>query len=1165
MDVGNIVATLTLKKGEWDSSIAAAKKDNKDLGGFVLNNEASFKKMGTAMTVAGAAVVGSIGMMIKSYVTAGDEIDKMSKRTSFSATSLSELKYALDIAGGSIEGLETGIKIMSNTIVDADRGLATAKLAFDDLGISIEDLKGLSPEEQFFTIANAIAGVENPALQSALAVDMFGRSGTQLLPLLKEGSVEIDRLRKEAHTLGIVFDTEAAAKAAKLKDAQEKLSASIKGVGFTIAQTLVPPLTSLVGKVSDVIVKVQEWTKAHLELTSWITKGALAIGGLMMVLGPLMIALPTLVKSFGLLKVALLPVGTAAMVVGSAIGGWNLGKLIGEMQLFGTSINTYMTDNFNKLFNVMGLYKGSAEKATDAEVLLATATKIAGEEVTNKAKAMEIIKQKYAETGTVGNKMLDDWAKGATEADKTHSALMMTVAQQTEKIIDNKEAIKAAKEETERLTKELGLTFASDIRNKISDIEKGLALFGDALPVDKVQELRKELIELRNSLIKESDLPPSREWIDLIENAPSQLETAISAQTSLGQSIWDMQMPLLAVSELHSDVYKGIGEETKEIGFDWEGVSEDISRYWQTGIADMIAGTSSFGDFVKNSINIVGAGVGSTLGKAATSALSGLGAIAGPIGSVVAGVASAVLPAVGSLLGIKSKAEKQAESLANQQKAWNDAIGHTQDLLSDLGPISKKTSEQINEMAKNMAGYIAVDLMFSSIIKDVGVNQENVNELWSRATDIIGHMTNGEISAVDATKSLDASFGLLLEGTKELGEEGSAAMVQFILKVRESGIEVKSVTEYVISELDRIPKSLESLILTQEKTGDSIEGLELKTLAAFNAMQASGMNWTDIVHNMSPAINALRDRMEATGNTGSEAIQKLFKIAEVTDKNKELFDAIQAENEIMEALGNTGFMTQEIFTSFTDTAQDQFKKLQIEFGNNDDALRAMGPTLQNIYDYAKTYGIQIDDNTASLIDQANELGIVKDVQKENIEEQEKLFDNLGDRIASIMDDVGTKISSSITDAFKNAFRAAEKSAESSVSTLNNVFSEFNPIIDIEYDYPDLTLPKGKGSVSYEQHGFEELVTRPTYYNFIAGEAGPELVSVKNRSQMQEAGMIPQQNKPTNVINLYLSSWDSRDTERWVRGEGKNMIVDLFRQNTGGISEKTETYLKTYRK
>ena len=70
---------------------------------------------------------------------------------------------------------------MAGAIFDANSGLKTYQRAFESLGISYEELQGLSPEEQMNRVADALANVEDKSTRTALAQDLLGRSGTQLL------------------------------------------------------------------------------------------------------------------------------------------------------------------------------------------------------------------------------------------------------------------------------------------------------------------------------------------------------------------------------------------------------------------------------------------------------------------------------------------------------------------------------------------------------------------------------------------------------------------------------------------------------------------------------------------------------------------------------------------------------------------------------------------------------------------------------------------------------------------------------------------------------------------------------------------------------------------------------------------------------------------------
>ena len=201
----------------------------------------SFNAARGPMIALGGAAAGAV----LQFGRLGDEVQKMSIRTGFSTESLSELRFAMEQAGTSIQGFEVGVRRMSGFIEDAKDGLATSTDAMDKLGVSVDDLKGKSPEEAFFTLANAMAGIEDELTKAALAQDIFGRSGTQLLPLLAEGADGIEKLRQEARDLGIVMDQETANKAAKMQDAINSAKQSMNGLAITVGSALAPAITLL--------------------------------------------------------------------------------------------------------------------------------------------------------------------------------------------------------------------------------------------------------------------------------------------------------------------------------------------------------------------------------------------------------------------------------------------------------------------------------------------------------------------------------------------------------------------------------------------------------------------------------------------------------------------------------------------------------------------------------------------------------------------------------------------------------------------------------------------------------------------------------------------------------------------------------------------------------
>jgi hypothetical protein len=249
---------------------------------------AKFGKAGKVMMGIGIGLGAAMLKASNDYAKAGEQVLAMSKKTGWAVESLSELRHVANLSETSLEAMEVRLKRMSGTIVDAYDGLASASLAFEKLGVDLQSLKAQAPEQQFWTIANALSNIEDPTLKAALAVDIFGRSGTDMLPMLSQGSEAIDAMRQQAHDLNLVFDEESAEAADAFSDAQETLKGALTGLGNAIATAVMPDIQNLVEHLTTVVQKVQEWTKAHPEVVQAIqtlVPVLIGAGGLLMALG----------------------------------------------------------------------------------------------------------------------------------------------------------------------------------------------------------------------------------------------------------------------------------------------------------------------------------------------------------------------------------------------------------------------------------------------------------------------------------------------------------------------------------------------------------------------------------------------------------------------------------------------------------------------------------------------------------------------------------------------------------------------------------------------------------------------------------------------------------------------------------------------------------------
>lgn len=246
------------------------------------------RAIGAATAAIGAAALAPLIASVKLFATEGAAMDDMAKRTGISAQALTALGYAAEQSGSSLPTVEKGIKKMQQTIGDATDGMASATDALSALGTSAEELAGLSPDEQFMRLADSIAAIEDPTLRAARAQKVFGRSGTELLPLMEDGAAGIAALRAEAERLGLVLSETDVAKAAELDDALARIGSQVKGTLLQVGAALAEPAIAAAKAVSALLERITAWVKENRGLVVSIAKIAAVVavaGGAILGLG----------------------------------------------------------------------------------------------------------------------------------------------------------------------------------------------------------------------------------------------------------------------------------------------------------------------------------------------------------------------------------------------------------------------------------------------------------------------------------------------------------------------------------------------------------------------------------------------------------------------------------------------------------------------------------------------------------------------------------------------------------------------------------------------------------------------------------------------------------------------------------------------------------------
>ncbi len=193
---------------------------------------------------AGAAAAGGVAVLIKSSIDMADQTGILAGKLGVTTEALSKLQYAAKLSDVTQASLEAGMKKLTRTLTDAANGTGEAAKAFEALGLSAKDLINLPVDQQLGAIGDALNTVENASQKAAIAQQIFGRSGVDLIPILKEGTAGIRSMGDEAERFGAVISGDMAAKAMQFNDNLDRLKTAASGLGLSLAEKALPYLES---------------------------------------------------------------------------------------------------------------------------------------------------------------------------------------------------------------------------------------------------------------------------------------------------------------------------------------------------------------------------------------------------------------------------------------------------------------------------------------------------------------------------------------------------------------------------------------------------------------------------------------------------------------------------------------------------------------------------------------------------------------------------------------------------------------------------------------------------------------------------------------------------------------------------------------------------------
>lgn len=260
-------------------------------------------------------------------IAVNDEIADTAAKLGLSAESLQEWNHVAKISGSSTESLNKAfIKVngILGDIVTGNGDKVSESLA--QIGLTVDDLKGLNTDQAFNKIRDSLANVKDEALRVGIANQFFGdKIGSELLPILTQETSAISGLKNEARELGIITNEQAAI-AGEFTDAIDSTKQALGSLAMDISVQVLPIMQTMLQKVRDEIIPtLKSWIEKWNNLDTGTKQIILTLGAVITAIGPVLSIIGKVGPILNIVSTALKAVGTSGLFAGAGLNFATLG------------------------------------------------------------------------------------------------------------------------------------------------------------------------------------------------------------------------------------------------------------------------------------------------------------------------------------------------------------------------------------------------------------------------------------------------------------------------------------------------------------------------------------------------------------------------------------------------------------------------------------------------------------------------------------------------------------------------------------------------------------------------------------------------------------------------------------------------------------------------
>lgn len=260
-----VVVELVASVKGFEKDLASGAKA---LGKFVKDVVDELGKFSKKLMLGAGAVLGlgvALFALVKSGAAVGAELNDLSEATGLTVETLSRLRYIAGITGGDMGDVSFAVRTMTRALYASDEESAKVAETFGYLGLSVDHLRTLKPDQLFLEVARALAKVQDPSKRLALAQQVLGRGALQLVPMIMKVGREYEVLSGQARKYGQEWSAADAKRAEAFTMAWNKVKAVVGGIMDSFAKGFfgagADGLQTFADKLAEWVPKAIEWGK----------------------------------------------------------------------------------------------------------------------------------------------------------------------------------------------------------------------------------------------------------------------------------------------------------------------------------------------------------------------------------------------------------------------------------------------------------------------------------------------------------------------------------------------------------------------------------------------------------------------------------------------------------------------------------------------------------------------------------------------------------------------------------------------------------------------------------------------------------------------------------------------------------------------------------------